>query len=515
MKRLFPICVICLFIFFFDTAASRANGEEASLSVTEASGAESPVRYEVAVLRRLRRILGGAGGRRQDEEPSRAKPAVEMGPGEKHIARTEKHFGGDMLWYGIQKERTNPRTLEIFGEHFRNLGMEIVRFDVYWGLLEPRKEFFDWSLTDELVGAVGGDTEILFTLYSTNAWGSKYNECRELAERQVKRSVINEPPSSVPINMEDYTNFLEAIVSRYKGKVNYWQIENEIFGARPRTPKCPPISRFWLGTPEEYLELLKTSYRTIKGADPSATVFASSYTFEPWDGTLKDFYRYILDRGRNYSDLWDLHLYLGVPEDPEKIQAVKNEMKRLGYSKPLWCTESGEIDIDYAKYQRFKGNLTAPEALKFQSEDLVKRYVQAFGEGMEKVFRLRISPLGSKEGPGNRWSHMSLTNDRDGNSKRPAYYTYQIMYSKLAGFDTAQRLATGLYKFTVNGKTVVVAWSDSGQKTLDLSSHFKGTNVKVTNIITDKGKTNREATIERTSSSTVTIGQTPTFIEEA
>ncbi|GAB4335463.1 MAG: hypothetical protein Kow0099_07940 [Candidatus Abyssubacteria bacterium] len=513
MKRFFLICTICSLVFLSGTAVSHVDTRETGVFLTEPSSAKQE-RYEVAFMRRLRRILGGQRAGQQEEGTYQGTPA-ELGQGEKIVARTERHFGGDMLWYGIQSERTNPRTLEIFKKQFQTLGMEIARFDVYWGLTEPKKGVFNWDLTDDLVNTVSPDTEILMTLYSTNAWGSKYNECRELAEKQVKRSVINEPPSSLPNNMEDYIDFLEAIVSRYKGRVKYWQIENEIFGAKTRTPQCPPINRFWLGTPEEYLQLLKTSYQTIKRVDPTATVFASSYTFEPWNGTLTEFYRYILDKGRNYTDLWDLHLYLGVAEDPQKIQAVKNEMKRLGYSKPLWSTESGEIDIDYAKYKRFKGNLTAREALKYQSEDLVKRYVQAFGEGVEKVFRLRVSPLGSREGPENRWSHMSLTNDQEGNNRRPAYYTYQIMYSKLARFDTVQRLSSGLYKFTVDGKTVVVAWSDSGQKTLDLSSHFPNSQVKLTHIITEPGATNRDAKTETTSPRQVAVGQAPIFIEEA
>lgn len=430
------------------------------------------------------------------------------------VFRTRDHFGADLLWYGVQQEKTTRQTLDAFAGQVRNLGMEIVRFDVYWGLLEPNKGRYDWRLTDDLVGTVDPNIDILFTVYSTNRWGSKYNECRDLIEQKMDRNVVNEPPSSLPINMQDYMNFLDALVRRYSSRVKYWQVENEIFGAQPRANPCPPVNRFWLGTPEEYLTLLKASYRQIKQADPSATVFASSYTFEPWDGRLKDFFRYVMDKGRDYSDLWDLHLYLGVAEDPAKIRTVKREMNRLGYSKPLWTTESGEIDIYYAPYKKFKGNLNAPDALRYQSEDLVKRYVQAFGEGVEKVFRLRIAVDGVREGPMNRWTHMSLAFDRDGREKRPAYHTYEIMYSKLRGFDEVRRIGDRVYKFKVNGRSVVVAWALQGSDIIDLSSHFPGSNVKVTHIIAQPGKTAREARTEVVPARSVSLTSAPIFVEQ-
>jgi hypothetical protein len=239
----------------------------------------------------------------------------------------------------------------------------------------------------------------------------------------------------------------------------------------------------------------------------------SSYTFEPWDGSLNRFYRYVLDKGRNYSDVWDLHLYLGVAEDPEKIRAVKSEMSRLGYSTPLWTTESGEVDIDYGSYKKFKGNLKSPEAHRLQSEDMVKRYVQAFGEGVDRVFRLRLSPAGVRESGHNRWSHMSLTLDREGHDRKPAFYTYKVMFSKLAGFESVRIVKDGVYEFSVNGKPVVVAWSDRGRKTLDVSAQFSDEEVKVTHIIKARGKTEKSAKVETVSAKSITIDTAPVFIE--
>jgi len=433
-------------------------------------------------------------------------PDIDSQQTQQIISESNKHFGADFLWYGVQVERTNQQSLDSFKKSTKNLMFEIVRFDVYWGLIEKNKGKYDWTITDDLVNTVDENVDIVFTLYSTSRWGSKYTECRSLAEKEYNRNLQNEPPSTMPDNMNDYTAFLDAIVKRYKDKVKYWQVENEIYGAVKRIPSCPLINRFWIGTEDEYLILLKQSYQTIKRVDPKAKIFASSYTFEPWDGNLKPFFSYILTNANQYSDLWDLHLYLGVDEDPLKITAVKKLT-----NKTLWTTESGEIDIDYYTYPQFKNNLDSAEELKLQSQDLVKRYVQAFSSGVDKIFRLRVSPLGSKEGPGSRWTHMSLTFDRAGNNKKPAYFTYQVMYSKLSGFDTVEKISEHQYKFINNEKSIIVAWSDSQNQTVDLSQYFTTPDVIVTSIITEKGTS--QPNIQTNNAKTVKISQTPVFIE--
>lgn len=429
------------------------------------------------------------------------------------LTTTNNHFGADLLWFGVLKERTNQETLDTFKRQVKELGIEAVRFDVYWGAIEKNRGSFDWSSTDKLVNTVSSDTDIVFTLYSSSKWGSKYSKCRNWLWGNLKISVEVGPPSSIPKNMKDYLSFLEKIVNRYKDKVKYWQIENEIYGARKRQgipDFCPQGNKFWLGTKEEYLELLKASYKKIKQIDPQATVFASSYIFQQ----PKQFFRFILNKARNYSDLWDLHLYQGPYEDIEKITMVKNEMKRLGYSKRLWLTEVGQVDINYHKdrHPEFFKSYTEPEELKLQSEETIKRYVQAFGEGIEKVFMLRISTHKARMGPQLNFTHMGLTFDAKGLKRKPAYFTYKIMYSKIGGFDSVEKLGRGKYKFLVNGKPVLVLWNDYSRERFDTNLYLLTDNVLVTQIITEPAKTD-EAEVKIIPADSVIIDKTPVFVE--
>jgi GH35 family endo-1,4-beta-xylanase len=366
----------------------------------------------------------------------------------------------------------------------KSLKFRSVRFDVYWGLLEPERGRYDWTLTDQLVNSVGEGTEIVFTLYSTSEWGSMYNDCRELARERRGINVFNKPPSSIPLEMADYTDFLQKITSRYKNRVKYWQVENEVYGSVFRNiPRCQHANRFWVGTMEEYLDLLKASYVTIKGVDPTAKVFASSFTFEPWPLKRENpFLLYVLDQGRNYTDLIDVHLYLGVNEDPEKIAWLLEKLRDLGYKKPIWATETGEIDIEYYG-PSFAGTLSSQSELRLQAQETVKRYVLAFASGVDRVFQLRLNPYGAQERADSRWAHMGLTYDESGLKKKPSYYAMEVIIQKLEGFTEIRRLSSTRYQFTVKGRPVFVLWSAQQKEIFDMSGLVQSEKVRVTETV--------------------------------
>ncbi len=420
------------------------------------------------------------------------------------------HFGADLLWYGANRSRTNPQVLSTFSRLVKELGIKSVRFDVYWGLIEKDKGRFDWKLTDDLVDTVDEDTEILFTLYSTSRWGSKYNNCREIARDRRGANVYNKPPSSIPLQLEDYGNFLDRIVERYKGRVKYWQIENEVYGSAFRNIKgCGHANRFWIGTMQEYLTLLRESYLRIKRADPKATVFASSFTFEPWPLKRENpFLAHVMDEGRHYTDLLDLHLYLGIYEDPAKIDWVRKKVAALGLQKRFWSTESGQVDIAYHR-NRFNNSIDSKEELKLQAEETVKRYVLAFASGVERVFHLRLSPFSDQEPADSRWSHMGLTFDKQGLKKKPGYYAMETTIRKLEGFSSIERMGPTSYRFTVRGKPVLVLWADRDERIIDVSDIIDAKTARVTQTVSLDGA----PSIQAVPAERIVVGSAPVFVE--
>lgn len=77
-------------------------------------------------------------------------------------------------------------------------------------------------------------------------------------------------PNGPPDNLEDFGDFCYAVASRYKGRIQAYQIWNE-----------PNLAREWGGRPPdpvEYVRLLSIAYRRIKEADPDALVISAGLT---------------------------------------------------------------------------------------------------------------------------------------------------------------------------------------------------------------------------------------------
>lgn len=75
------------------------------------------------------------------------------------------------------------------------------------------------------------------------------------------------PEIGPPDNYQDFTDFLTALATRYKGRIDAYQIWNE-----------PNLAREWGNrppNPAEYTELLKVGYSTLKAIDPNAWIITA------------------------------------------------------------------------------------------------------------------------------------------------------------------------------------------------------------------------------------------------
>ena len=99
--------------------------------------------------------------------------------------------------------------------------------------------------------------------------------------------------------------------------------------------------------------------------------------------------------------------------------------------------------------------------------------------------------------------------------KKPGFYTYKLMVSKVKGFSSVETIdhgeGKGVYKYIVNNKPVIVVWDNNGA-TIDLSKYFDSKNVRITHIITELGET--EPKIETKPANSISINETPVFVEE-
>ncbi len=138
------------------------------------------------------------------------------------------------------------------------------------------------------------------------------------------------PDDGPPDRMSDWADFLTALATRYRGRIDGYEIWNE-----------PNLTREWARKPPsavEYTEMLRASYRAIKAADPQAIVItgAPSPTTETSVNARPDttFLREMYAAGaRGNFDVLGVHA-AGFKSPPETDPAVVANDPRLNNNDP-------------------------------------------------------------------------------------------------------------------------------------------------------------------------------------
>jgi hypothetical protein len=199
--------------------------------------------------------------------------------------------------------------------------------------------------------------------WGISAW-EKYDGIVDLANKYGLQVIarLDNPPAwsradgdaggtlAPPDDFQDFGNFVHTVVSRYKGKVKYYQIWNE-----------PNIYPEWGEQPVDaagYVRLLQIAYRRAKEADPDCIILSAglAQTTETGPMNLSDLFylQQMYDAGvKGYFDIMGVMAY-GLwtgPGDhrasPEltnfsRPQLIREIMVRNGdEGKALWATEVG------------------------------------------------------------------------------------------------------------------------------------------------------------------------------
>ncbi len=142
-----------------------------------------------------------------------------------------------------------------------------------------------------------------------------------------------------PDNLQDFADFVEAVVTRYQGRIRFYQIWNE-----------PNVYPEW-GTqpvdPEAYTALLCAAYHRIKAVDPDAVVISGAMAQTSELGTWSTSYE-----GNNLMDTIFLQrMYAAGAGDCFDIMAVNDYMlwsgptdhrmsqREINFSRPMWLRD--------------------------------------------------------------------------------------------------------------------------------------------------------------------------------
>lgn len=316
--------------------------------------------------------------------------------------------------------------------------------EVTWSDLEPNKGQWQFGRLDRYVSlAQQNHTALLLALGGCPPWASSHPRLP---------SDYSPGFTAPPANIEDWRNYVRTIATRYKGRIEGYEIWNE-----------PNLSGFWSGTTDQIVMLTKEASQIIHAVDPSAKLVSPSATAAygvPWLG------EFLQKGGGQYVDVIGFHFYVDphtlAPEDMiPVIQRVRQVMTDNGMAnKPLWNTETGWL-----------------QPAKFDSDEiaagfLARAYILSWAAGVQRFYWYA-------------WDNRSLaivTYKEAERKTTPAGSAYKIMEEWLVGarMDSCTESADHTWTCQLNrsGKKEWIVWNSQGSHKFDVPEAWHAKTVK-------------------------------------
>ena len=264
-----------------------------------------------------------------------------------------EHFLMGTIWHGHdvngKKNTFLEKEKEITLREFNSITAENVMKPHY---IQPKKGIFKFKAADEMVNFATKNklTIVGHTLVWKNSAPDWFFQDRN--GNQVSREVL----------IERLKTHIQTVVSRYKGKIAYWDVVNEAIETKwnPRTQSydafykpCP-----WLDIiGPEYIEI---SYKAAQDADPDAKLLYNDYNLDQkakLDFAL-NMIRDFKERGVPIYGLgYQAHLFLREPTLPEMERVLK---KSADLKIPVHITE---LDVS-----------VLPNAWKYRTASVEEQY---------------------------------------------------------------------------------------------------------------------------------------------
>ncbi|MGB8802822.1 MAG: glycosyl hydrolase [Candidatus Acidiferrales bacterium] len=195
---------------------------------------------------------------------------------------------------------------------------------VEWAYVEATKGQFNWSRLDQFVD-----------LANAHGIGLMYSNVGVPPWAAADQSTCHPQPyfgpycSGTVSNLQDWDEFVTELVTRYKGRIQTYELWNE-----------PEI--YFTGTMDQFVVLTQHEHDIIRLNDPAATILSPSMVSEGY-AYLDD---YFATGGSTDVDAVAIHTY----PDPSNVIAetvtqslsitIKRVMTKYGLSaKPIWSTE--------------------------------------------------------------------------------------------------------------------------------------------------------------------------------
>jgi len=274
----------------------------------------------------------------------------------------------------------------------REAGATSVRMDAWWGVVEPAKGQWDWTITDQVVASMRElGIEPYPILCYASAWAPKDTSPR------------------TPEEWDEFANYAGHMAERYADDFTYYEVWNE--------PNIPP---FWVPTanPRDYAELLKRTHAAVKAADPDSVVVAMctagpDYTF------IEEVYR---QGAADWCDAISWHHYNDKPDEAEmekEIREIRAIMARYGDAeKPLLLTEAG--------LSTGPSTIVRPTSFEQQASWNLKKQLLALAGGVHSFYYFKLVDGNPETEPDGYWGLIDWKGE-----KKPWWHAYKAMTDRI------------------------------------------------------------------------------------
>ncbi len=220
-----------------------------------------------------------------------------------------------------------------------------------WGDFEPEKGKFDWYLDPLIDRAHKEKLGIVLDIYGTAQWASSTPD-----DVRMQLGWMPMYATMAPADMNDWGNFITALVKHYRDRVDKYELWNE--------PHIKGFSVFWNDTPEKFVEIMKVGSAAVRANQPEAEI---------WIGGMGQrylpFYESIVKLGvRQYYDVMPLH---GRDYNPESFREID---RRYQSKEPIYS--SSEWHAILVQFQSSPPNhrSTDRELAKVMTLDLLRQF---------------------------------------------------------------------------------------------------------------------------------------------
>jgi hypothetical protein len=204
---------------------------------------------------------------------------------------------------------------------------------VAWKDVNPARGVFNWTNLDRAVAqAQGWGATPMLVLGLTPTWAA--------ADPSAGDPRWGAGTASPPSNMDDWRNYIAAVVQRYGQRIGAYEVWNEA-----------NLQTFWTGTPAQMADMTKAAYDVIKQNNAGATVVAASVTTRlrsPMAKFMDPYVKALGDRGYPL-DAWAIHTYPAGNTGPQQrvsdirnwqqVVAVASSGNAVALNKQVWDTE--------------------------------------------------------------------------------------------------------------------------------------------------------------------------------